>query len=372
MKEKHFKIIFIILVSILLISAIYIYIFKQSGKTIAISKIKGAKIDIITADNIRIGVIDFDNINPILSNNKNVQDISRLIFDPLFTVTENYKLQGVLASEWSKISNKTYIIKLNNNILWHDGNKFDSSDVIFTINMLKKLKENSIYYHNIKNISQVKAIDEYTIKIITDKDTPYYEYNLIFPILSSKYFNEENLKKASKNTKPVGTGMFYISDVNNQNILLKKNLKNTKAQDLKIETITLNLYNSLSNVVEAFKSEEIDIFTTSNKNVEEYLKNTRYNISRYINREYNYLALNCNTEVLSNEEVRKAINYAINKDTLKKILENKYEISNFPLDFGSFAYDISNEIVTFDENRSKNILVENRLEIFSRRLEKES
>ena len=29
--------------------------------------------------------IEFDNINPIISNNKNVQDISRLIFDSLFT-----------------------------------------------------------------------------------------------------------------------------------------------------------------------------------------------------------------------------------------------------------------------------------------------
>ena len=44
-------------------------------------------------------------------------------------------------------------IKLNENISWHDGNKFDASDVIFTINSLKKLKNESIYYQNIKDIS---------------------------------------------------------------------------------------------------------------------------------------------------------------------------------------------------------------------------
>ena len=360
MKERHFRIIFIILVAGLLISAIYIYVFKQSEKTLLASKLNFNKKESLISNNIRIGIIDFDNINPILSNNKNVQDISRLIFDPLYTLTEDYKIEGVLAKEWSKIADKTYIIKLNENILWHDGNKFDSSDVIFTINMLENLKENSIYYHNIKNIAQVNQIDEYTIKIITDRDIQHFEYNLIFPIISSKYFNEENLNLTSKNTKPVGTGMFYISEVNNKSILLKKNLENSKVQDLKIETISLKLYSSLSTVIEAFKTEEIDIFTTSNKGVEEYLKNTRYNINRYINREYNYLALNCNSKILSNKEVRQAISYAINKEyILKNVLYDKYEISNSLLDFGSFAYDISNDIIAYDTNNAKNILVEN-------------
>ena len=359
MKEKYFRIIFIILAAILLISAIYIYVFKQGEKNIVTNKLKEKELNKFISDNIRMGIIDFDNINPILSNNKNVQDISRLIFDSLFILTEDYKLEGVLAKELAKISDKTYIIKLNENILWHDGNKFDSLDVIFTINMIKELKENSIYYYNIKNISQVQEIDEYTIKIIIDNDIPYFEYNLIFPIISSKYFNEENLKSPGKNIKPVGTGIFYISDVNNKNILLKKNLKNLKIENLKIQTISLNLYPDLSSVIEAFKMEEIDIFTTTNKSVEKYLKNTKYNSVIYINRKYNYLALNCNSKILSNIEVRQAINCAINKENiLKGVFNNQSQISNFPLDFGSFVYDIVNETVAYDTNEAKNILVQ--------------
>lgn len=360
MKETHFKTIFIILVVILLLAAIYIYVFKQRERTLTAGGLKSNKIESIISNNIRIGIIEFDIINPILSNNKNIQDISRLIFEPLFTLTEDYKLEGVLAKEWSKINEKTYIIKLNENIIWQDGNRFDSNDVIFTINILKELKENSIYYHNIKNISQLQAIDEYTIKITTDSEIKYFEYNLIFPIISSKYFNEDNLKAESKNTKPIGTGIFYISDVSNKSILLKKNLKNSKAENLKIETITLNLYNSLSSAIAAFKSEEIDIFTTSNKNAEGYLKNTNYNIAQYINRHYNYLALNCNSKILSNKEVRQAISYAINKEEISKnIFNDKCKISNFPLDFGSFAYDVSNDITVCDTNKAKKLLVEN-------------
>lgn len=359
MKERHLKNIFIIFISILMVIGIYINLSELKQKSIVVSDVKTKGKDKILSNHIKIGVIELDNINPLLSKNKHVQEISRLIFDPLFTLTEDYKLEGVVAKECSKIKEKTYIIKLNENILWHDGKKFEASDVIFTINTIKQLKENSIYYHNVKNVYQLYKVDEYTIKIITDSEIPYFEYNLIFPIVSSKYFNELNIKSESKNLKPVGTGMFYISDVNNNSILLKKNLKNIKAKELKLETITLKLCSSLVNVIDAFKAEEIDMFTTSNKSVEEQLKNNRYNVSRYINREHNYLVLNCNNEVLTNKEVRQAISYAINKEEiLKKVLNNKYEISNFPLDFGSFVYDRSNDVINYDTNRAKNILVE--------------
>lgn len=360
MKEKQFRAIFIILVFILLLSAIYIYVFKQNEKTIFTSKLKTNKTEKLISNNIRIGIIEFDSINPILSNNKNVQDVSKLIFEPLITLTEDYNLEGVLAKEWSKISEKTYIIKLKENVLWHDGKKFDSSDVAFTVNAIKELKQDSIYYHNVKNILEIQKIDEYTIKIITDTDIPYFEYNLIFPIISSKEFNIQNLKTESKNKSPVGTGMFYICDVNNEDILLKKNTENIKSNELKLETITLKLYNSLANTIKAYKAEEIDLFTTSNQNVEDYLKHTKYNLAQYINRNYNYIALNCENKILSNIEVRQAINYAINKEEIiKNIFYNTNQISNFPLDFGSFSYDINNKTISCDTNKAKKILIEN-------------
>ena len=47
--------------------------------------------------------------------------------------------------------------------------------------MLKKLKDSSIYYHNVKDIANIQEIDEYTIKIVTAADMEYFEYNLISP-----------------------------------------------------------------------------------------------------------------------------------------------------------------------------------------------
>lgn len=360
MKGNSFKIIFIILIIILLMIAVYNNFLKSDKDTTVASEFQASNSNKIVSTDIRIGIMEFDNMNPILSNNKNVQDISRLIFDPLFTITENYKLEGVLAKECSKIEEKTYVIKLKENITWKDGKKFDSSDVIFTIDMLKKIGNSSVYFYNVKNITLIEAIDESTIKIGIDTETPYYEYNLTFPIISSKYFNENNFWQESLNLKPVGTGMFYISDVNNESIILKKNLKNENAKKIKLESITLKKYDSLLSTINAFKSEEIDIFTTSNRNIEEYLGKTIYNKMEYINRDYYYLSLNCSNNVLANKEVRQAINSAIDKEAIiKEVYNGKYKVSNFPLDFGNYVYDNNNTVMAYDTNTAKGLLVDN-------------
>lgn len=360
MKENSLKTIFIILIVILILGAIYINFFK-SNQIIEIKEVaNNTNKETVISNSIRIGIIEFDNINPILSNNKNVQDISRLIFDPLFTLTKDYKLEPRLAKECSRLDDTTYIIKLRENVKWQDGNKFDSSDVIFTIDMLKNKENNSVYSYNVANILELEKIDEYTLKIKLNEKIPYFEYNLIFPIVSSKYFNKDNFKAESKNLKIPGTSTFYISEVSNNNILLKKSANNWDNQKMKIDNIYLNLYDSLSSTINAFNSGEIDIFTTSNMNIENYLNNKNYNKKQYINRNYDYLILNCEDNILKNKEVRQAINSAIDKEEInKQIYNNTYSISNFPLDFGSYIYDTNNTIIAHDKNVSKGLLVDN-------------
>ena len=125
-----------------------------------------------------------------------------------------------------------------------------------------------------------------------------------------------------------------------------------------MDSITLNFYDSLSSVISGFKSGEVDIFTTSNYKIDEYLKNINHNKQEYINRNYDYLILNCNHKVLKNQEVRQSINSAINKEEIiNDIYYKKYRQSNFPLDFGSYTYSNHSTIV-YNKNTAKNLLID--------------
>lgn len=359
MKGNFLKIIFILLVVGLIGWAVYVNFFpKNEIQNVENYEVAQEK-EKVLSNTLRIGLMEFDNMNPILSNNKNVQDISRLIFDPLFTLTQDFELEPALATEWSKLDDTTYLIKLRENVKWQDGSNFDVTDVIFTIDMLKKAENHSVYAYNVEDITRIEKIDEYTIKITLREKVPYFEYNLIFPIVSSKYFDEKNFKLESKNLKPVGTGLYYISDISNTNILLKRSVTGWNTQKTKLESIDVVLYNSLSGAINGFKAGEIDLFTTSNRKIEEYFKNTAHHAQTYINRKYDYLVLNTKSAILENVEVRKAINSAIDKEKMiKEVYNQQYRISNFPLDFGSFAYSKDNATIAYDENVAKRLLMD--------------
>lgn len=340
MKKYQLKILIFFIIFILIIYTIYHLFFSQPNKSQEIEAVT-AKEKVIS-NNLRIGMVEFDTINPILSNNRNVQEVSRLIFEPLISLTEDFRLQPGLAKEWTQLDDVTYLIKLNEKVTWQDGNKFDSQDVIFTINMIQKKGNQSIYSYNVEDIKKVEKIDEYTIKITTKEKVPYFEYNLIFPILSSKYFSSDNFESEEKNKNPAGTGMYYIAETNSDSIVLKRNLDWSERNEieLKLDYIKLNLYENINQSLADFKNQNVDILTSSNLNIEDYLESTQYNKIELINRNYFYLTFNCNHEALKNVEVRQAISQSIDKEKInQEVYSGKYKVSNFPIDFGSYLYE---------------------------------
>ena len=93
--------------------------------------------EVIEIKDLRLGISNFDTINPLLSNNKEVLNIDKLIFEPLITIDENYKTSLCLATECSKTSPTSYVIKIDNNKKWHDGSPLIAKDIQFTIDRLK-------------------------------------------------------------------------------------------------------------------------------------------------------------------------------------------------------------------------------------------
>lgn len=356
MKSNAIKYIFIIIVVALIGYAGYlIYGQKEEepNKTIIEETVEEAKI--IT--NIRIPIISFDTINPILSKNQNIQDISRLIYEPLLNITSDNKITMCLAKEWSKQSNTSYVIKLKENVKWHDGNELVARDVQFTIDRLKEMGANSIYAYNVEKVISVEVIDKSTIKINLNEEVPFFEYNLIFPIMSHYYYENEDFVNTEKNNKPVGTGRFKVSE-NSENIILKKNNDWWDTQEeTKLEEIQLVKYQSIGEVYNAFKTGNIDLFTTKTTSLEEYIGTIGYNKKEYYGRNLDYIAFNCEENVLSNVEVRKAISYLINKENIVAgIYKGAYYKANFPLEFGSYLYEDKRVSYETNEEKARSIL----------------
>lgn len=299
-----------------------------------------------------------DTINPILSNNKNVQDISKLIYDPLVTLTADYKAEACLAKEWAKQNDNSYLIKLRENVKWSDGQNFTSEDVRFTIDRLKEVS--SIYFYNVQYVTGVDIVDDYTVKINLDREIPFFEYQLTFPILSKDYYEAEDFVNTEKNSSPVGTGKYKIAEVQPSYLILEKNTgwwnKDTK---LTIEKITVNLYSSVGELYNSFKIGNIDLISTTNDNLQEYIGTIGYSSKELKGREHTFLALNMQNSFLARQEVRKAIAYSIDKENIvSSVFNSKCYTSSFPLDYGSWLSQGQEASSGYNLEQAKQVLVD--------------
>ena len=333
---KYFFI-FIILLFIIIAGIIFIIRDNENNEQIIDQTSKNTNIK----TNLKLAISNFDTINPILTNNKNIQEVTKIIYDSLINLDGDLKLQYNLAKEIGKIDNTNYIIKLKDNIYWSNGEKFTSADVKFTVDTIKS-GINTIYAENLQAVSSLEVIDDYTLKIVLSKEVPFFEYYLTFPILSNSYYIDQNFVNTEKNLAPITTGMYRISSVETNKIILNKNeyYWNTDRNPI-IEEIEINLYSSIGEAYNAFKTGEIDILKVTINNIEDYIGSIGYNKTEYKTRNYDFITFNTNNELLSNSVVRKSISLAIDKSNLiATTLGKGYKESNFFFDFESWLYDV--------------------------------
>ena len=355
MKNGFFKYIFILFVIAIIGFTVYMIYFRPEAKT---DEVKESKTEEITeTKDLRLGVSNFDNINPLLTNNKEILNIDRVIFEPLMTYDSNYKLEKCLATECSKTDSKTYIVKIDNDKKWSDGSPLIAKDIQFTIDRLKE--GISVYAYNVEKVVQVEVVDQETVKITLSEEVPFFEYLLTFPILPNNYYMGEDMNTSEK--IPVGTGMYKIESINDNNIVLVKNPKwwNIKDKEPKIDKITIKKYSEIGELYNNFKLGNTDIFTSSNTNLEQYIGTIGYTKSEIKGRSFDYLAFNCEEDLLSNKSVRQAISYALDKPYLvSSVYGGEYYVSDFPLDYGNYLYDEKLSKQEYNEDKARKVLTD--------------
>ena len=176
MKSNYIKYIFFILVIIIVGVAVYAIYEDEANK--AKNQIdKNAEQTSQTIKDIRLAVVNFDNINPLISKNRSVQEVTKLVFEPLLQLNKNYKLEKTQSlpilklaklkdyefplSKENKLqlSSKIYLYtyKFNPNITQFskigDFYLFSENKIICKIDIIlsNKLEKNSCIYY-FKNI----------------------------------------------------------------------------------------------------------------------------------------------------------------------------------------------------------------------------
>jgi peptide/nickel transport system substrate-binding protein len=139
--------------------------------------------------------------------------VSRLICDDLIyrdPVTFAYK--PLLAKSFKWIDNLTMEFELRKGITFHNGEKFDADDVVYTLNFMSNPDNKVLVQRNVKWIKNVEKLGPYKVRINLKKPFPvaleYLAGNL--PIYPNEYYAKVGSKGFG--LKPVGTGPYKVSE----------------------------------------------------------------------------------------------------------------------------------------------------------------
>ena len=309
MNLKYTKVIFTLIIIILILVSIYMIYIKDSKASD--EGVTNGKEIIITKD-IIIGITAFDTINPLLTKSLELQHITKLIYEPLINITQDFDLEPAIAKEWSRIDERIYLVKIDEDKKWSNGNRVKIEDIEFTINKIKE--EDSIYNENVENIEKVEKIDESTFKIHLKEKQAFFEYLLCFPIVEENTYNIQ---------KPYGTGKYKLNNIEDKQI----EIANSERK------IIIKIYNDIAELYNNFSRENVDYILTQNINYEEYIGNIGFNETLITAREFYYISC----EDIESIEIRNEIAKNINKEKIVyDLYNNKYKVAKTPLDYGNY------------------------------------
>ncbi len=181
------------------------------------------------------GVIGFSQtINPIFAaqvvpGNPVDQDLSTLVFDGLTVRDEAGRISPALATEWEVSEDgMQYEFRLRDDVSWHDGAPFTSTDVAFTVQSIQDpgYQGDASLAELWRNVT-VEQPDQYTVRFALDEPFPSFLQYTVIGILPAHLLSDVaavDLRNHDFSTQhPVGTGMFVVEDVAPDQVILAAN-----------------------------------------------------------------------------------------------------------------------------------------------------
>jgi peptide/nickel transport system substrate-binding protein len=150
-------------------------------------------------------------INPLFADNAVTRSANRLVFNGLVKFDGNGEIAPDLAESWEINSEANiYRFKLRPGVKWHDGTAFSAADVLFTIKTIQNPDTRSPQFSSWKDI-KLSAPDEHTVEFQLPGAYAPFLTSLVQEIAPRHLLegiSPQQLRVASFNQKPVGTGPF--------------------------------------------------------------------------------------------------------------------------------------------------------------------
>jgi peptide/nickel transport system substrate-binding protein len=308
----------------------------------------------------------FTNPNPLFASSTIDLSVSKLIFNSILTYNEKGQLVPDLAESVTRSDDGlTYTVVLRQDVLWQDGHKFSSSDVVYTYKAIQNPDTRSPYNISWQGIA-IEATDERTVTFKLPSALNSFTISLtngIVPahILSKVNFSE--LRSAEFNSIPVGTGPFILNQAvrlddfetleKRQRIELVRNDAYFKGRP-GLEAFIIYALADDQELIDGLETRQIDSaifnsYPTLNAEKPYVVKNVPLQAGTY-------LFFNLSQSPFDSRELRQALVQGTQVNNIVEGLEYPLQAVDSPLLSNQTGYDTNITQLTFDPAKANQVL----------------
>jgi peptide/nickel transport system substrate-binding protein len=168
---------------------------------------------------------DPPNMDPHRSTAAVDRQVFQNLYDKLVDTDENLKIVPMLATSWTiSQDGRTYTFKLQQGVQFHDGTPFNAQAVVYNFQRMRDPKFPSARRSEIGPVTDVTAIDPYTVEIKLERP-----YSPLLYVLTDRAGMMVSPAAAQKEgidfaLHPVGTGPFsFVEKIPQDHITLQRN-----------------------------------------------------------------------------------------------------------------------------------------------------
>jgi peptide/nickel transport system substrate-binding protein len=249
--------------------------------------------------------------------------ISGNIFNKLLKYDKNLDLEGELVESWQiSADQKTITFKLKPNLKWADGKPLTSADVLWTWHAVIDEKTGSPYASDYQLVKKAETPDALTFSVTYEQAyAPALDSWSGLQILPKHLLEGQDLHTTAFARKPVGSNYYQLDSwAHGENLRLSRNPSAVLGQAKIDQLITRIIPDSSAQFLELMAG-NIDSMSLDPIKYARIIParpelQQKLNLYKELGSGYTYMGFNLKHKPFDDIRVRKAINYAIDKQEI--------------------------------------------------------
>ncbi len=249
--------------------------------------------------------------------------ISSNIFNKLLKYDKNLDLEGELVESWHVSQDqKTITFKLKPNLKWSDGKPLTSADVLWTWQAVTDEKTRSPYASDFQLVKKAETPDTQTFSVTYEQAyAPALDSWAGLQILPKHLLQGQDIHTTSFARKPIGSNYYKLDSwTNGENIKLSRNATSVLGP-AKIDNLVTRIIPDSSAQFLELMADNIDSMSLDPIKYARIIParpelKQKLALYKELGNSYTYMGFNLKHKPYDDIRVRKAINYAIDKQEI--------------------------------------------------------